>query len=75
MAETAILKKQKEEFEKRRKELLAFLKKEKKEMRKIWEKTGEIQKASKERAKKFLAWHKAYIEKHFPKLKKVTKKK
>ena len=67
MPKRDIFKKYQEEAEKRRKEYLEFLKKEKEEMRKI-------QKESRDRAKEFSAWHKSYIEKHFSR-KKVARKK
>ncbi|MBU2577366.1 hypothetical protein KKA69_00885 [Patescibacteria group bacterium] len=67
MAEKETLKKLQKEAEKRKKEYLEFLKKEKEEMRKI-------QEESKTKAKEFLTWHKAYLEKHFPR-KKVKRKK
>jgi len=54
-----ILKKQKEEFEKRRKEFQDWLKKEREEL-------GKIRKESERKAKEFLAWHKGYIEKYSP---------
>jgi len=67
MAEQKILKKLQKEAEKRKKEYLEFLKKEREEMRKI-------QEESKTRAKEFSVWHKAYLEKYFSR-KKVKRQK